>query len=175
MRTVPWSPPHTGRTPAALTVSRGTEPVAPSVLAIAHPAHERDDARRLYERCLAAYRSARGTTDATHDDVRAAAARFVAANLRALRDVAPTADALARLEARLDGVLRVCPAWRDTDEAGRRLMFERLAILAVLIDTTAAQAPRQGADAVANVRRAAHGYLTEFLGLDVGPVVAAAA
>ena len=164
-RAVPASGDHT-----AWVVERATTPIAPARLAAAHPggAEAEAQSRTLYERCLMHYRESVRAHEATlaTDDVGAALAYFVAANLHALQGVASTPQMLAQLERQLSGMALHSAAWNAATASERQAYFEELAILAVLISESGAQAPRQGAAAVANVQRAARGYLQQLLGLD---------
>ena len=154
----------------ALTVERACPALAPALLAAAHPGGEaaRADMRALYERCLARYRQVSRTeqADAGVDDVGAAVAHFVAANMQALHGEPATPPTLLRLERQLAGVVRSSATWASASERERQLYFEKMAILAVLIGETSARAVLQGPAAVANVKRAARGYLHDLLGLD---------
>lgn len=163
---------------AALTVERAHRPVAPARLASVHPGGglAQQLARQLYERCLQHYRKVVRACDADRsvDDVGAAVACFVAANFQALRGEQATPQMLLKLERQLSGVVQASAAWADASAAERQFYFEQMAILAVLIGESSAQAPRQGEAAIANVQRAARGYLHDLLGLDpdllrVGP------
>jgi len=100
------------------------------------------------------------------DDVGAAVAAFVAANMQALHGVSATPATLLQLERQLSGVALRSSAWDDAPARERQNYFEQMAILAVLIGESSAQAPRQGAAAVANVQRAARTYLQQLLGLN---------
>jgi hypothetical protein len=153
---------------AALTVEAARVSMAPGKLAAAHPAAARAEARALYERCLAHYRTQvrAGQADAGMDDVGAAVAHFVAANIRALQGVTVTPQMLLQLERQLGGVVRVSSAWATASARERQIYFEQMAILAVLIGESAAQAVLQGPAALANVQRAARGYLQQLLGLN---------
>jgi len=154
----------------ALTLPRAAVPLAPARLAAAHPggATARRQMQAVYERCLAHYREVLRPDDAARglDDVGAAAARFVAANLFALHGEHATPDALLALEAQLAGIVRSSPAWADASARDRQLYVEKLALLAVFVGEVAQQARGQGAGAVENVRRAARTYLRELLGLN---------
>jgi hypothetical protein len=153
----------------ALTVARAAETIAPARLASAHPggAAAREEACRLYERCLAHYRQAVRPQDEARgvDDVGAAVAAFVAANLGALHGTPVTPDLLLRLERQLGGIARLTADWDTAPARERQAYFEQMALLAVLIAESASQAGPQGAAAVANVQRAARGYLQQLLGL----------
>jgi hypothetical protein len=155
---------------AALTVERACPPLAPALLAAAHPGGEtvRAEMRALYGRCLAHYRQVLRTeqADAGVDDVGAAVAHFVAANMQALHGGTVTPPMLLRLERQLAGVVKRSAKWASASARERQLYFEKMAILAVLIGETSAQAARQGPAAVANVQRAARGYLRDLIGLD---------
>ena len=161
-----------GDTPdhAALTVERAREPIAPSRLARAHPgdAAARAAAQRLYERCLEHYRSTVRPQDQTRgvDDVGAAVAAFVAANLGALHGTPVTPHMLLRVERQLGGIARLSSDWAHAPAIERQAYFEQMAVLAVLVGESSAQAASQGAAALANVRRAARGYMQQLLGLD---------
>jgi hypothetical protein len=154
----------------ALTVERSKQPTAPARMAAQHPggASEQNQARIRYERCLEHYRAEVRPQDAGRgvDDVGAAVALFVVANFRALAPVEVTAEALAQLERQLTGVVRSTSAWATAAASERQFYFEQMAILAVLVGTMSAHAVSQGADAVANVQRAARGYLQQLLGLN---------
>ena len=155
---------------AAMTVPRARVPSAPAWLARHHPggAHAQAQMRALYERCLSHYREivCADPPDAGYDDIGALLARFVAANLGALREIDVTPPMLARLEQQLAGVLQLSPAWLRADLRERQSYAEQLAIIAVLMRETSAQAVLEGAAAIAHVQRAAHGYLVQLLGLD---------
>jgi len=156
----------------ALTVEPARVPIAPERLAVAHPGgpQQRREARALYERCLVHYREVVRATQADSglDDVGAAVACFVAANIQALHGVTVTPAMLLRLERQLGGVAAFSSAWATATARDRQLYFEQTAILTVLIRETSAHAALQGPAAVENVRRAARGYLREMLGLDPG-------
>lgn len=155
---------------AASTVQRARMPIAPALLASAHPggAIARQTMHALYERCLAHYRAVirAHDADAGVDDVGAAAAQFVVANMQALHGIPVTPPMQLRLQRQLAAIVAASRAWAVASTRDRQLYVEKLAILAVLIEQTSAQAGLQGPAAVANVRRAARGYLQEFLGLD---------
>ncbi|WP_280156084.1 DUF6683 family protein [Piscinibacter sp. XHJ-5] len=155
---------------AALTVEPARVPIAPAHLAASHPGgpQSRHEARALYERCLAHYRHVvrASQADSSLDDVGAAVACFVAANLQALHGIDATPEMLLRLERQLGGVATLSSAWASASARERQLYFEQMAILAVLIRETSAHAVLQGPAAVENVRRAARRYLRQLLGLD---------
>jgi hypothetical protein len=155
---------------AALTVERAPLPIAPARLASAHLGHSRarEQARDLYERCLLRYREladAQGTPGQV-DDAGAAVARFVAANLEALHGLHATPEMLKQLEHQLGGVARRSSEWGRASVRDRQFYVEQMAILAVLIGESSAQAVLQGPAALANIRRAARSYLKQLLGLD---------
>jgi DNA topoisomerase IA len=155
---------------AALTVQRAHAPIAPARLARAHPgdAAVREEARQLYERCLVHYRSVVRAQDQALavDDVGAAVAAFVAASLGALHGTPVTPGMLLSLEKQLDGIARLSSDWETAAVVERQAYFEQMALLAVLVAESAAQAGAQGGAAVANVQRAARGYLRQLLGID---------
>jgi hypothetical protein len=101
-----------------------------------------------------------------YDDAGAAVAAFVAANLCALQGQPVTAEMLRALERQLHGIARVSSDWKAAPVVERQAYFEQMALLAVLVAESAAQATAQGAAAVAKVRQAARGYLRQLLGLD---------
>lgn len=154
----------------ALTVPRAQVPLAPMRLARSHGsgAAERRQMQAVYERCLVHYREALRPEDEERgiDDLGAALARFVAANLFALHGIEATPQALLGLERQLSGVVGLSPAWTQAPVVERQMMFEKVALLAVFVGELAREAPRQGRAAVDNVRRAARAYLHELLGLD---------
>lgn len=154
---------------APLTVPAARVPRAPALLADALPgsAAAREERRALYVRCLAHYRRVVAEAAAAEgqvpqgDDIGAAAAHFVAANLRAVQGLEVTPAQFERLQRQLAGVLRVgLPAMAEREQ---QLCFEKFALLAVLVSETWTLAQRQGPAAMANVRRAARGYLVELL------------
>lgn len=154
---------------AALTIERAASPIAPARMASQHAgAAERQQAQALYERCLARYRAAvPAPADAPAlDDVGGAVARFVAANLRALRGTEATPAMLQKLERQLVGIVRASAGWAAESARERQFYFEQMAIIAVLIDESFTRAAAKGPSAIANVRSAARGYLHHFLGLN---------
>ena len=158
-----------GESGPTLTVERAAVPIAPLRLAchLGNP-KAREQARQLYERCLAHYReqARRPGDDERIDDAGAAVARFVAVNIEALHGVHATPGMLRRLERQLAGVARTTSAWATAGVTDRQAYFEQMAILAVLVGASSAQAVSQGRAAIANTRRAARGYLKQLLGLD---------
>jgi hypothetical protein len=151
----------------ALTLARSAQPIAPARMAAALPrAEDRAQATTLYERCLAHYRHVVRAEDAAHgiDDVGAAVACFVAANLKALHGVQATPDQLLRLERQLAGVVQVTAAWPSAVARERQAYFEQMAIVSVLVSESADRAV--GPVAQANVRAAARRYLQQMFGLD---------
>jgi hypothetical protein len=154
----------------ALMLKRAPRPLAPALLAAscAGGVQQRATMRALYLRCLVRYRAVleREQAEGEVDDVGAAAARFVAANMQALQGVAVTLPMLVCLERQLSGMVASSTDWKGRSLDERQVYFEKLAIVAVLVSESWAQAQGQGALAIANVRRAARGYLRELLGID---------
>ncbi len=165
---------HFGENPQgdqpALTVPRAQAPIAPARLAAAHPggAKQRRQASEMYGRCLARYRDGVRPQDTALgiDDVGAAVAHFVAVNFEALQGVAVTPAMLLCLERQLAGMVQLSPAWSGAKARDRQTYFEQLAILTVYVAELSTRAPSEGPAAVANVRRAARGYLQTLLGLN---------
>jgi hypothetical protein len=160
------------RSATDLTVPRAAVPAAPALLARAQPGGAEAVAtwQAVYERCLAHYRDTvvpalRGATTA-HDDAGTAAACFLAANFAALQGTSASVHALQQLERQLGALIGRTAAWAGATLAERQLYIEKLAVLGVLMAESARAAVGQGPAAVANVRRAARGYVVEFLGLD---------
>jgi len=154
----------------ALTIEPAAQPIAPAQLARAHPGgpKARRDAEALYHRCLKHYREVVRADDRALgiDDMGAAMAYFVAANVYALKDTPVTPQMLLRVERQLRGVIGSSAEWQNGDARDKQSLFEQLAILGVLVGESAAQAKREGPAAVANVQRAARGYLSRLLGLN---------
>ena len=159
-----------GDAPPALEVERAAQARGPQQLAASHkgPVQQRE-AVALYRRCLAHYRDviqAGRARDGGLDDLGHAAAYFVVANLAALQDLDPGEDVLAPVAAQLCRLIVGTAAWQRAPLAERQAWFEQLAVLGVLVNESRIQARVQGAAAVANVRRAARGYIVQLLGLD---------
>jgi hypothetical protein len=154
----------------ALSVPPSRVPLAPARLAAGQPGGSagREQAQRLYQSCLDHYRRAVRPQDSALglDDVGAAAAHFVAACLEALQGTRTSGEGLLRLERQLAQLVRLSPAWAGARARDRQMVFEQMALLAVLIDATRTRAAAEGTAAVENVRRAARGYLQQLLGLD---------
>jgi hypothetical protein len=161
-------PTGTAADQAALTVERAAASTAPQYLARSHPLAARAEAQALYARCLSHYRAVLRPQDQDSgvDDVGAALAHFVAANMRALRGAITTPDVLLQLERQLCGVIQHGTSWSGAAAHERQFYFEQLAILAVLIGETWSLAAVQGPAAMANVQRAAGSYLQQLLGID---------
>lgn len=121
----------------------------------------RQEARRLYNRCLQQFRE-RLQRGAEQDDAGLAAAYFVLANLAAASAVDPTAEDLQRVEKQMRQQLGA--TWREAPLADRQSAFEQFALLGVLMVESAHAARQQGAAARAHVQRAALGYLVQMLG-----------
>jgi hypothetical protein len=163
----------------ALAVMPAAKATMPQRLAGAQPGGPtaRRDSEKLYARCLAHYRRSvqpRLVPGVQHDDVGVAAAYFVLANMAALRPIEPDEAVLAQTERQLRQLISRTRAWEGASAVDRQQLFEQFAIIGVLINETRLAAPAQGPAAVANVQRAARGYLLQLLGLDpdllaVGP------
>ena len=140
---------------------------APALLAARHPGgpQAQRQAKAMYARCLAHYRS-HIQQGRAQDDVAAAAAWFVAANLAALHGQAVSIEQIAAVERQLRALIGRHDGWRAASLQERQSLFEQLATLAVLVGETQAQARTQGPAAIANVQRAARGYLLQLLGVD---------
>lgn len=154
----------------ALTIEPAAQPIAPALLARSHPGgpKARKEAHALYARCLRHYREVVRPEDRKLglDDVGAALAYFVAANVYALQGTVILPPMLLRLEQQLRGIVGRSPQWASGDARDKQSYFEQLAVLGVLVGESAAQAAAQGPAAVANVQRAARGYLQQLLGLN---------
>jgi hypothetical protein len=153
-----------------LTVERAPAPIAPARMARAQArdAVAQDRTRATYERCLQTYRTVVRVQDAALpvDNVGAAVAFYVAVNLHVLHGVDATADMLLMLERQLHGVAHRSSNWGLASIEERQFFFEQIAILSVFVAGTWANARSQGPAAVANVQRAARGYLQQLLGLN---------
>jgi hypothetical protein len=162
-----------GEHSAPFTVPAARVPRAPALLAGALPgsAAAREERRALYVRCLSHYRRAVGAPSGPRqgEDLGAAAAHFVNANLRALQGVEATPVQFQALQRQLAILLR--SQLTEQSERDRQVQFEKLALLAVLMTETWTLALRQGPAALAHVRQAARGYLQELLGLDPDALV----
>jgi len=158
-----------GRDEVALTIPRAAVPLAPVKLARSHPggSRERQRMQAIYERCLQCYRDVIRPSDTARgvDDVGAVAARFVASNWRALRGGRVSTQALLSLERQLAGVVHAASGWSQAAARDRQVFFEKLAVLTVFVSECADLALLQGEAAMANLRRAAAGYLHELLGV----------
>ena len=153
-----------------LRVPRAASPIGPGQLARSHPgsARERLELAALYQRCLQHYRRALRAEGAPEDsdDLGAALAHFVAANLQALHGTAPPDDALPALGRQLAAIVRASPAWARAPLRDRQAYAEQVAILSVLMADLSQRAQREGPAGIANVQRGARGYLRQLLGLD---------
>jgi hypothetical protein len=158
-----------GDTPVPLGVPPAANPSGPKQLAQAHPGASRRESLALYQRCLRHYRDAiqpRVTQLHGGDDLGAAAAYFVLANLAVLHGAEPDEAVHAALAAQLARLIQRTDAWPRAALAQRQTLFEQLALLGVLVNESRLQARTQGAAAQANLERAARAYLLQLLGLD---------
>lgn len=147
------------------------------LLAAAHPGGPaaRREALVLYSRCLQHYRQQvqpRLCPGHADDDLGAAAAFFVLANLAVLEGRAPQDAALPAVERQMRRWLGRAagaapadgPAGRPDDPQRSRL-FEQLAALGVLVNESRLLAATQGEAAQAHLRPVAQAYLQDLLGL----------
>lgn len=149
----------------ALRQPPALQPIAPALLARAQAAPQaRQDAQALYQRCLKHFRQ-RVQQGAAEDDAGLAAAYFVVANLAAVHGLQPGEQDLARVERQLRHPLASLGGWQKAPLRDRQSAFEQFAILGVLVAESDWQARREGAAALANVQRAARGYLVQLLGI----------
>lgn len=159
------------------------------LLAAAHPGGPaaRRDALTLYSRCLQHYRQQvqpRLCPGQAQDDLGAAAAFFVLANLAVLEGRAPLDAALPAVERQMRRLLGgtapeghgIEPGTGDVTghaaaaaaaamRADRQRSFEQLAALGVLVNESRLAAATQGEAAQAHLRQAAQAYLQDLLGL----------
>lgn len=77
------------------------------------------------------------------DDVGAAVAAFVAANLSALQGTRVTPHTLSCLERQLGGVARLSSDWCRAPLHERQAYFEQMAVLAVLVAEARRRPPRR--------------------------------
>jgi hypothetical protein len=151
-----------------LRLPAAPQPSGIELLAGHHPGGPatRRDALALYRRCLEHYRSrlqpqlSPGHAD---DDLGAAAAFFVLANLGALHDAEPDPALLRPVERQLRHWLAGGEA---LPLAERQRGFEQLAALGVLVNESRVAARSQGEAARRRLHEAARGYLLQLLGLD---------
>lgn len=157
-----------GANERALRVEPAAQPIAPALLATAHAEETRPSMCALYELCLEHYRRfIAKTPSADHrDDIRTAVAHFVAANMQALHRVEVTPTMLQRLHGQLATVARLSSHWDRASLRDRQLFFEKMAIVAVLVDQMWTRAAAQGPAAIEHVQRGARGYLRELLGFE---------
>jgi hypothetical protein len=153
-----------------LLVPQAPSPIGPGQLARSHPgsARERLELAAMYQRCLQHHRSlqqAEGASDHT-DDLGAALAHFVGANLQALHGTPPPSGALPALARQLSVIVRASPAWTGAPLRDRQAYAEQVVILSVLMLDLSARAQREGPAGIANVQRGARNYLRQLLGLD---------
>lgn len=153
-----------------LAVPAAHEPSAPKRLAATQAAgpRVRRESLMLYQRCLRHYREAiqpRVTRLHRDDDLGAAAAYFVLANLAALHGGVPDEALQPVLAAQLARLIERTAAWQRAPLAERQALFEQLALLGVLVNESRVQAQPQGQAAQANLQRAARAYLLQFPGL----------
>ena len=151
---------------AASRSSRAARPIAPALLAAGYPESTRQAMCTLYEIYLQHYRSVAGGGPEKSDDARAAVAHFVAANMQALQGIDVTPSMLQRLHGQLAMVTRLSSRWDRASLRERQLFFEKMAIVAVLVDQAWTLATTQGQAAIEHVQRGARGYLRELLGLE---------
>jgi hypothetical protein len=151
----------------ALLIQPAAKPTAPLQLARCHPGGPKAQrsARALYLRCLGHYRH-KVQRGLPVDDLGAAAAYFVLANLAALQGLAVTKPQLALVERQMRHLIGRNDAWANADARARQVLFEQFALLGVLVGESQALARSQGAAAVAHVRQAALRYLSQLLELN---------
>jgi hypothetical protein len=149
-----------------LTVEPAPQPMGPALLAAAHGEAEQPKMRTLYEGCLHHYRGVVGDGPGDRDDVVAAVAHFVAANMQALHGLTVTPAMLLALHRQLGGVARLSSRWDQASVRERQVFFEKMAIVAVLVDQTWTLAQSLGPTSMANVQRGARNYLRELFGFD---------
>lgn len=150
----------------ALTIEPATQPTAPALLARSHGSPKaRSQAQAMYLRCLVHYRS-KVQRGLPVDNIGAAAAYFVLANLAALQNLHINEAQLALVERQMRKVIGRHTAWQAASARERQTLFEQFAVLGVLVGESQAQARTQGAAAVLHVRQAARGYLRELLGVN---------
>ncbi len=154
-----------------LAVRAAAAASAPGRLASAQgaPPRLRRESQALYLRCLRHYRATiqpRATGLRGEDDLGAAAAFFVLANLAALHGREPDESVLPALGAQFTRLIRSTDAWPRAALGERQSLFEQLALLGVLVNESRVQAHGQGPAALANLQRAARAYLWQFPGLD---------
>jgi hypothetical protein len=168
---VPGASARPGDEPAPLRVPAAAAATAPKRLAAAPGAgpQRRRESLELYSRCLRHYR-ATIQPQVTHlrgdDDLGAAAATFVLANLAALHGHEPDETLLPVIAAQLTRLIQRTEAWQRAALADRQSLFEQLALLGVLVNESRLQARAQGPAAQANLQRAARAYLLQFPGFD---------
>jgi hypothetical protein len=155
----------------ALRVTPAASALAPRRMAQAQASDPatREQLEASYRAALDCYRrlARERLGDEGSDDVGAAVAFYVAVNLHALHGIDMAAEVLVPLERQLRAVTKLVANWDHAGIAARQDFFERIAIVAILVSGAAARAAAsQDESARAEVRRNAHDYLQQLLGLD---------
>lgn len=136
-------------------------------LAANYPPDKRSEAEKLFQRFLVSYHQIEIRFGIPDNDVAGAMAAFVAGSLMGYRNQDFPDAAFRGLVEQMRGAVAASPEFARANPTARREMYEKLAILGMAMATTQMGLKQQpDARVEANMRRAAKGYLEQFLGTD---------
>jgi Family of unknown function (DUF6683) len=157
----------TGAAETARTAVPPRKSPMPELLATAYPADQRRNAKQTFEQLLVGYARIERQFGIAHYDVAGAAAAFIAGAYMGYRDTAVPDQHFSMLVQQMQQIIGSDRGFRNADVEAKQEMYERLAILGMLM-ANAHLALRRHPDAGmgASMRRTAGEYLKAFLKTD---------
>ncbi|CAN7158295.1 hypothetical protein LJR225_000225 [Phenylobacterium sp. LjRoot225] len=150
---------------ASLTFGSAGASQVTRLMAEAAPADRRKEYQQGLERLLDAHRQAAARLGLPRNDVSGALAHFLIGNYQALSGVQLTEPQIRTVVKQVVGALIEDPTFARASDQERQDLFERLAIVGVLMDTLSLpEARRRDPALAAKAREQAQAYLREALG-----------
>jgi hypothetical protein len=160
--------PRVAKAPARSTLAQRAAGVSVArSLAARYPAERRAEAERHFQQLLQGYHRIEDRFGIPRYDVAGSVAAFLAGSLMAYRNEDFPDPHFKPLVAQMRGVIADNREFAKASPAARREMYEQLAILGMTMATTQMALKQQPDRRIAaNMRRAAKGYLEQFLKAD---------
>ena len=155
----------TGKDPLLVSRNGGSE--IPRKLAATYPAQIRQDAERLFSQLLDKYGELEKALGVPHGDLSGAVAAFITGAYMAYHDVQVPDAQFKTLVGQVRGMLGANPKFERFSELEKREFYDQMAIIGTYLAVAQlAQSQQPDARVAENMRKAAAGYLKQFLGVE---------
>ncbi len=155
----------------AFSVDRASSGAGIGKLVAAYPPASRAQVKKTFAELLSGYHQLEEKFDLPRNDVAGAVAAFIAGNYMAYRDVDLPDEQFGKLASQMHEVLVNEPEFAKASNAQKQETYEQLAIIGTMMATLQEGLKQQPNEQLAAaMRKAAKGYLEEFLKVDAAKV-----